>query len=444
MGSLPLFSDMPPLHSVHELARDYHQSHLDPAAVESNADHLLAQGGPLAPHTVIIPVAAHQEAHTIYPAMAQYAKQVTDQPFSVVAYLNAPSTADERPIAASYDAFERARRDFPHLDLRSLSARYLQPTIGAIRKDAWDAVLAAGLKGHTITPTQDLTAINHDIDLVNLPRTYISRLQRHDQRSIYRRQHASQQLGRQILLQGTPFIGPVKHAADPAFPNVSRATFLFDWSIHAKHASYEAGLVVPMSHYAAAGGINPSDTTSEVFNMMSDTVRLIKAPALETSGRRFVEKLHTHPLDNVWGEASFHDTEDYRDTPAALRDISRDRLHHLTGDYIAQSLAATAFSTATHATVRSVNLTPGSALHTAYSNWLDNTFSSHDFAVIEQSYAEISQPLLRTARYIMQRVVQHPDTDQLLAEADDQLSAEMNLVFSCSPLQKVATAEVWS
>ena len=106
------------------------------------ADDLHDSDKPLASTLALIPIAAHQESRWIAPTMAEYAKQQTDEPFSVCLFLNAPldqtnaSTVDE-----TVTAVEVAKRQHPQLDIRSSLEFIDEPTIGLVRRRLWNAAL---------------------------------------------------------------------------------------------------------------------------------------------------------------------------------------------------------------------------------------------------------------------------------------------------------------
>ncbi|MEJ0073405.1 MAG: hypothetical protein WDN27_04995 [Candidatus Saccharibacteria bacterium] len=68
-------------------------------------------GNPLAKTVVIIPVAAHQEAAQIPTALAEYGRQRSGVPFTVVLGLNTPDVEAESPaVGRSVDAVETAKK----------------------------------------------------------------------------------------------------------------------------------------------------------------------------------------------------------------------------------------------------------------------------------------------------------------------------------------------
>jgi hypothetical protein len=117
---------------------------------------------------VIVPVAALQEAKSVPVAIAEYAKQDTNDPFTVVLGLNCPTDKrDSGKVQDTIAAVELAKETYPDLDIRSVFVEYQEPVIGRIRHDLWNGVAAAVIEMPPNTQFGSHTiGVNHDIDLI--------------------------------------------------------------------------------------------------------------------------------------------------------------------------------------------------------------------------------------------------------------------------------------
>jgi hypothetical protein len=281
---------------------------------------------PLASTVVLIPVAAHQEAHNIANAVAQYAHQDTDKPFSVLLHPNAPADSDWMAAYGTYLEIQKAAKEYPHLDLRWTAPEfYDNPKIGAIRRTLWNAaLLLAHVEGAFDRPGDEVIGLNHDIDVVRMSPRYIRRVQR--RRDAMQRQY--DQLGIPETIS-TPSSTFVKHAYDPKLPNASKAAFWSDFVLYQTRpkVGYEGGLVVPFSRYAKVGGIAADAVIYETKAFTDGRVpHLIPGTVLETSPRRYAQRLQeTNSLDRIWTEKSFG-ADDVCRSPNQLSDITRHQL----------------------------------------------------------------------------------------------------------------------
>lgn len=174
---LPFHFDLPAVPNRRQLVERYIGTFTD--RDRGTADTIAAQlynpKLPLADCQVLIPVAAHQESTQIQNTLAQYARQLTDQPFSVILSLNSPATEQSNPgINDTLQQIELARATHPNLDLRAALTFYDTPTIGLIRRDLWNgALVASTYSGAYDDPNDDIIGINHDIDAVSISPRYI-------------------------------------------------------------------------------------------------------------------------------------------------------------------------------------------------------------------------------------------------------------------------------
>lgn len=336
----------------------------DEAAITS-AKQLL-QDGPLANTMVLIPVAAHQEQAAIYPALREYAQQDTRQPFSVVLNMNYPFGANQRAIDASMDQVARVRRDFPDLDVRSLESVYGDPTIGAIRGELWATTLLAAEMGGTVHAEREAIGLNHDIDAVRVPRSYIRQVQ---ERIGCDTQGAQQRMSRHIShYDGSvpiirPYAGGMKHAKSDEHPNASLATLWADTKVRLSDSYYEAGIVLTLGYYAAKGGFDFTDTSGEMISILErdrkDSPIDIATPALETSPRRYIERLCRDGggYADIWKDGNFRATEEYRMQGLAYPDMTREQLMAVTQPDV-EDIAWHVVSGARKAAIRTATLQP--------------------------------------------------------------------------------------
>ena len=287
-----------------------------PIANDIAAD--LASTVPLAKTVVIIPVAAHQEAANIGRAVSEYARQIPAAPFTLVLGLNAPFSAfDSKGINATMDAVEKAKRESPALDMRTTLVRYDEPIIGQVRRDLWNGVAVAARHAGHFAGDQEVIGINHDIDLIRLSKTCIASVQTH-----YRQRDK-----RHLITPVSPASGTkVKHANSPAHPNTSRAVFWNDFVNRQIDGTYEAGLVIPMSSYAANGGFLKTARTNEVGQLaiVNRSRKLIRGTDTETSPRRYIAQIE-HDGYDIWSDDRFSAQDECRDQ-LSFPDISRPRM----------------------------------------------------------------------------------------------------------------------
>lgn len=147
----------------------------------------------------------------------------------------------------------------------------------------------------------ELVGINHDIDLMRLPRLYIDAIQR-------RYENRIRAVG--------PAYAQTKHAFDPLHPLISRAVYWKDFVYSQAQIGYEAGAVIPMSLYALQMGFDSSHRTHEVGSLVGSTGRLIRTGHLETSPRRYVARLAANGFSRIWTDQSFGTTDGCRDQKA--------------------------------------------------------------------------------------------------------------------------------
>jgi len=267
---------------------------------------------------VIIPVAAHSEAGNIVHALEQYAKQDATKPFAVHLHMNWPKDfSDSVAVRESFAEITRAKKLFPHLDIRVSEMEYgNDPTIGAIRRSAWNGTL---FKLYQQNDYEEAIGINNDIDVIKLSKSYISNVQ--DFYSDY-----YQQERREI---GAPTAATVvKHVIDEKYPNSSKAVFWKDFSSRMFKGSYEAGLVVPMTTYALGDGFDSvaaTHETSRFINHSLGPLPMIPGTSLITSSRRHYDRLPENDYETIWTEESFGANDDCR-TAEEFTDISNEEM----------------------------------------------------------------------------------------------------------------------
>ena len=309
------------------------------------ADDLHDSDKPLASTLALIPIAAHQESRWIAPTMAEYAKQQTDEPFSVCLFLNAPldqtnaSTVDE-----TVTAVEVAKRQHPQLDIRSSLEFIDEPTIGLVRRRLWNAALMlAHYEGAYDNPTHEVVALNHDIDTMKMSPRYIHRVQNHF--------HTQQQKYNRHDMQNvvtSPAATLTKHGQHPDYPNIGKLTFWHDLAMRQLGDSgrYEAGTVIPLSLYAHEGGFKATSVTHETRSILKGkSVRGVRGTILETSPRRYIDRAR-NGLAEIWTAQSFGATNNCR-TNKLPPDLSHDELENIIYndlDFDLESIALRAFA----------------------------------------------------------------------------------------------------
>jgi hypothetical protein len=263
------------------------------------AGQLESETKPLPTTVIVIPVAAHSEAGNIEDALSHYSKQVGNDPFAIHLHMNWPFfTVKTAGIIASFAAIERARISFPQLDIRVSTAEYDEPIIGNIRRQAWNGTLV-GLYTQSVDIGQAI-GINHDIDLKALSTHYIANVQQ------YYKEIDSQPDKPVIYLPAA--LTQAKHAHADDYPNSSKVIFWRDFTTRMCGRGYEASIIIPFATYALRNGFNNEACTHETWpltNYGQGTVTMIKGTSLETSPRRYIDRLPTNDFDTIWTDESF-------------------------------------------------------------------------------------------------------------------------------------------
>ena len=292
---------------------------------------------PLGDVVALIPVAAHQEAPNVYRSLAQYARQDSLESFSVALLLNAPENADETQIAATIDEIERAKSDFPKLDVR-YSEVLESDTIGALRRRLWNAaLLLARHEGRFANPSAEVIGLNHDIDTHRIAQRYITNIRRHFQR---RQKHMDNHgFHSEPML---PVSTLMKHAHDLERPNISDVVFWSEYSSRQARRGnvYEASLAIPFRYYIERGGFDAEATSYETRKFYEGILPVkIAGSFIETSPRRYIERLQAHPVSAVWTKDSFGDSDTCRNNDP-VGDISESRKHELIADTIQSAVSS--------------------------------------------------------------------------------------------------------
>lgn len=299
----------------------------DTLHAEHIADSINQKTTPLADYVVLIPVAAHQEAEQIQPALAEYARQQGHTPFSVVLGLNSPfSEVDNPQIDATIAAIEKAKKQYPHLDIRDSMTYYEKPVIGEIRRDLWNgALLSAMDSGTYLYDDDEMIGINHDIDLISMSPRYIQRVQNY-----YTGRRRAYTNAGMAPIPFSPRATLLKHAPSPDHPNISKGAYWMDFMTRQLNGPYEASLIVPFSHYADRGGFRTSATTHEtssLFKSMASQSLYIPGTTMQTSPRRYVDRLQ-YGYANIWTDNTFGAHDNCR-TPSVSTDITMPRLEKI-------------------------------------------------------------------------------------------------------------------
>lgn len=273
---------------------------------------------PLARVVAAIPVAAHQDRDLIYPTLEQYAHQTDySEPFTVCLLLNIPVDNNQDDLRQAIQYTQQASKNFPELDVRFATATYEKPTIGAIRKDLWDAIAYRSLEdGAYRQPGHDISILNQDIDVIRMNQHYISRVQRY--------LHATDSPGDKQSVMTKAASTAVRHDL-PGEP-YRNTTGGIAWSESMRllmqptsvSGGVEAGLVVPLTRYADAGGFRLASKIGETSRFYSNDrastmPQFIPGTGLITSPRRFLDRFPRFGYDNLWTDDSFSATDQCRD-----------------------------------------------------------------------------------------------------------------------------------
>lgn len=373
------------------------------------AEDFLDQQRPIANYGVLIPVAAHQEASRIEHAMGEYAAQEGADPFTIFLLLNYPYDADEAAVAQSFAAVKRARQTYPSLDIRVAQSSYEVPIIGEVRKDLWDSVMRLALAdGLYDRSGGEFIGINHDIDTERISPHYIRNIQR------YYRQLQEQQAAKGLTEDPLPArFTQVKHAYPFAtYPNIARAIFWSDFSTRQSYRNgiYEEGLVLPMSWYARRGGFNPRHASYETRGLAPESREGIPGTGMDTSSRRFIERLGEHGIQGIWSEGTFTSTDACRDPQRMAVDISTKRLEEIIFEHLEDDLQAFTCAVPAEQWRRTINLV-------SFHQMIKRLDGQQADELLHAKVTEIVRPRLLLARRVLERVVQSPNLAELVDES---------------------------
>lgn len=394
---------MPPRWSrLHTYAYDeYNETALDQAK-------RLIEYGPIKNYGVLIPVAAHQESGNIANAMDQYAAQEGADPFSVVLYLNSPEGSDQTAIDQTVDQVEQAIAKHPELDIRYAQNTYRANTpIGQIRKDLWDAAGLTVMGGDIYdTPDGEFIGINHDIDTVTIGRHYIRNIQ-----NFYK---AEQSYLNKIDMASDPMLPKftqVKHAYPfETHPNIAKTMFWVDYSHrqHSPNGMYEEGLVVPLSYYNQQKGFDPKAQTYETERILAPAGQRDGIPGtiMETSPRRYIDRLGQNAISNIWTNESFGDNDACRDN-VERADISHAEAEERVFDNLERDLMF--FTQGIPKDAWQVIIYKHSHRLMGYSNG----YSEED---VRHEVSALIRPKLRLAEQVLRRVVQSSTLADIVAD----------------------------
>ena len=288
---------------------------------------------PMARTAVLIPVAAHQESGYIFNTLQQYAEQNTTEPFTVFLYLNTPTDQNMNfGIVDTVAQVRRAQQAFPHLDVRKSIGEYDKPVIGEIRDDLWNSVLLlAHHEGLLAGTDADVIGINNDIDTIRISPRYVENIQNY----YHKKQRAYDGI-KAPHLPLPPRATKLKHAQPLDHPNIGRAIAWVDasaYQIH-KYNGYEAGVVLPFSWYTYSGGFDRNAQTYETSSVIaSDICPVIPNTLLETSPRRYLDRLGEHGLKGIWKNESFG-ADDACRNPHEKEDISHGQLEDIIVEHL--------------------------------------------------------------------------------------------------------------
>lgn len=287
---------------------------------------------PIANTAVLIPVAAHQDGDLIFSTMEQYSKQRANEPFTIFIHLNAPiDTAPMGAVDFAADETLRAIKAFPGLDIRHDVMYYSDTKIGGIRRNLWNAAFILAHHEGRLSP--DVIGMNHDIDTQFISPHYVARVQEH-----YSRQRSRAAQVNVADYVAKPVLTRVTHAPLDSHPNIAKVTTWIDntYFQDPDKVGYEAGIVIPFSHYANRGGFRAYSKTHEtswIYDSFSNTTTSYLAGAqLYTSPRRYIDRIDEFGRDKMWEPGSFSDTDACREE--LQDDISPERAEEIIADTI--------------------------------------------------------------------------------------------------------------
>lgn len=315
---------MPQITTRYEAVNSYIETGLsarDKMAAIAIASQFQNSERPLSRWQVLIPVAAHQEATQIAPALEQYAAQQPKEPYSVLLSLNSPlGHAASAGVSDTVEAVGQAMRRYPELDVRYSMTFYESPTIGMIRRDLWNGALLARVnEGGYENGQPETIGLNHDIDIERLSPHYLAAIQNH-----YQQREAKYAFHNMHTVITPMTTTKLSHAPSSAHPNISKGAAWADFAARQAGQSYEAGMVFPFSHYADRGGFRANATTYETEPLF-DRTRDIPGASAQTSPRRYIDRLQ-YGYGAIWTNETFGSNDECRDQSAERPDLTSQEL----------------------------------------------------------------------------------------------------------------------
>lgn len=294
-----------------------------------------SDGRPMARTAVLIPVST-QDKDRIYPTLREYAGQKGAHPFTIFLSINGAYHDDDAMFAAEAEV-DRAQKDFPELDVRTMMLGYEQPRIGMIRRDLWNAaVMLAHNEGLFDHENGDVIGINNDIDAEKISPHYIARIQAHYNEKLAYNSEMPGLSGAMLHPASTR----LTHAVSSTHPHVGMVTRWSDNTHFQGRNSFEAGLVVPFMHYVLRGGFDAQDVTHETHPLTADLpygVPYLMGAQLYTSPRRYIDRL-SQGFDEteIWSNDSFTHEDDCR--TELKPDITEKHAHDLIAEHLESDL----------------------------------------------------------------------------------------------------------
>lgn len=308
-------------------------------------------GHDLAPVVILVPVLATHDSHLIENFVEVHSHENTDI-FTIVFYPNASLEVDpdRSKVQETVELLKELKLKYPKVDFRWMidedpPAEFT--TIGAIRKELWDAVFlsifdesASNHSTLTSIETEDLSEsnllkaysiinrehllINQDVDLVRYSRGTLE-------------EYASIVVTLDLSWEGKPY-QPIayncagSHNKLPSHSNANMVVSFFDHLYYYARVSYEAGITMTATTYGEYGGFDSSSYTYEVAGFThrsGKSIHYVDNLEFETSSRRLYEKFHKTSVKNIWGSAKTSTKEEFSDVDECryvkAGDISRSR-----------------------------------------------------------------------------------------------------------------------
>lgn len=252
---------------------------------------------------VTIPVGAAQEADNIYRTLSLYGHQegVPSNAYKILLHVNWIDADRNNPekaarIQKTQEEIERARRDFPGLDIAVITSvwnkeridkgEYGDRLIGHVSQKMYDVAMSAArraIQEGRLGADDDLLVIKNDADALGMDKRYIEKMVR-----------AFEDHPEADTFTGAVYWGAERHQDLPGFAFVSKFYELGRIaaklkSVNAFQSSFGVNIAVRMSTFAAVGGIGHySDQRQSPPDdlIIAERVHAARTSSFGSNGRR--------------------------------------------------------------------------------------------------------------------------------------------------------------